>query len=64
MSTKLIIDGSLLSEFEMAGTNRGGTHRVAEEITKKLVKIRELEISFANTVYSKQHDEFLRKYIF
>lgn len=63
MSTKLVIDGSLLAECEMAGTSRGGAHRVAEEITKKLINIRELEISFANTVYTKQHDEFLRKYI-
>jgi glycosyltransferase involved in cell wall biosynthesis len=63
MSTKLVIDGSLLSECEMAGTNRGGAHRVAEEITKRLINIGELEISFANTVYTKQHDEFLRKYI-
>lgn len=63
MNTKLIIDGSILSECEMAGTSRGGAHRVAEEITKKLINIGELEISFANTVYTRQHDEYLRKYI-
>ncbi len=63
MNTKLVIDGSLLSECEMAGTSRGGAHRVAEEITKKLINTGELEISFANTVYTKRHDEFLRKYI-
>jgi glycosyltransferase involved in cell wall biosynthesis len=63
MSTKLVIDGSLLAECEMAGTSRGGAHRVAEEVTKKLINIGELEISFANTVYTRQHDEFLRKYI-
>src|SRR5918998_4978510 len=63
MSTKLVIDGSLLSECKMAGTSRGGAHRVAEEVTKKLLNIGELEISFANTVYTRQHDESLRKYI-
>lgn len=63
MNTKLVIDGSVLSECEMAGTSRGGAHRVAEEITKKLISLGELEISFANTVYTRQHDEFLRKYI-
>lgn len=47
----------------MAGTSRGGAHRVAEEVTRKLIDSGELEISFANTVYTKQHDEFLRKYI-
>ena len=47
----------------MAGTSRGGAHRVAEEITKKLINSGELEISFANTIYTKQHDEFLRRYI-
>lgn len=63
MSTKLIVDGSLLSECEMAGTSCGGAHRVAEEVTKILINIEGLEISFANTVYTKRHDEFLRKYI-
>lgn len=63
MNPKLVIDGSLLSECEMAGTSRGGAHRVAEEITRKLINIGELEISFANTVYTKRHDEFLRRYI-
>ena len=47
----------------MAGTSRAGAHRVAEEITKKLINVGGLEISFANTVYTKQHHEFLRKYI-
>ena len=63
MTTKLVIDGSVLSECEMAGTSRGGAHRVAEEITKKLINLGELEVSFANTVYTRQHDELLRKYI-
>src|ERR1044071_7691602 len=63
MTTRLVIDGSLLSECVMAGTSRGGAHRVAEELTKQLINLGELEISFANTVYTKQHDEFLRKYI-
>jgi hypothetical protein len=63
MTTKLVIDGSLLAECGMAGTSRGGAHRVAEEVTKKLINIGGLEISFANTVYTKRHDEFLRKYI-
>ncbi len=47
----------------MAGTSRGGAHRVAEEITKQLINAGELEVSFANTVYTRQHDESLRKYI-
>lgn len=63
MNTRLVIDGSLLSECEMAGKSRGGAHRVAEEVTRKLIDIGELEISFANTVYTRQHDEFLREYI-
>lgn len=58
-----MIDGALLSECEMAGADRGGAHRVAEEITKNLINIGDLEISFANTIYTKQHDESLRKYI-
>jgi glycosyltransferase involved in cell wall biosynthesis len=63
MNTKVVIDGSLLSECAMAGTSRGGAHRLAEEVTKKLINVGGLEISFANTVYTKRHDEFLRKYI-
>src|SRR5215213_3020443 len=63
MKTNLLIDGSLLSTCAMAGTSRGGAHRLAEEITKQLLNVGELEISFANTVYTKQHDEFLRQYV-
>lgn len=63
MPTKVVLDGSLFSECEKMGSNRHGMLRLAEDITKNILENKELEVSFANTVYTSEYDKFLRKYI-
>jgi glycosyltransferase involved in cell wall biosynthesis len=64
MTTKVIIDGSLFSECEMNRSKRSGMLRIAEEVAKNIIENDELEVSFANTTYNKQHDELLRKFVY
>src|SRR5215218_3963145 len=63
MTTKIILDAALLSECEMMGSNRSGMLRTAEEITSNLLKKDDLDISFANTVYTQRHHQHLKKFI-
>lgn len=63
MSIKVILDGSLLSECERMGANRYGMLRLAESITKELIDNETLDISFANTFYTGNYDELLKKYL-
>ena len=63
MAIKTIIDGALLAECEITGNVRFGMHRVAEEITGHLVNNDQLDISFANTVYSARYHRLLKLYL-
>lgn len=63
MPTRVILDGALLSECEMHGSNRHGMLRLAEDITRNIIQNPELEISFANTMYAKTYDDLLSKFI-
>ncbi|UAY53117.1 glycosyltransferase family 4 protein [Ferruginibacter albus] len=63
MAIKTIIDGALLAECEITGSVRFGMHRVAEEITERLIKNNDLDISFANTIYSARFHRLLNVYL-
>lgn len=63
MSIKVIFDGALFSECERIGSNRYGMLRLAESITKELIRNEELDISFANRFYAEKYDELLKKYL-
>ena len=60
---KVVLDGTLFAECEMQGKNRDGMMRLAEEVTSKLVLNDALDISFANTVYIKEYDAALKRFI-
>ena len=60
---KLILDGALFSESEMLSTNRNGMIRIAEEVLHTMIRYEELDIAFANTIYSKNYDSGLRSYL-
>lgn len=63
MSTKVVLDGTLFSECEMLGANRDGMMRLTEDITDRLVLNKELDISFANTLYIEKYDSSLKRFI-
>lgn len=60
---KVVLDGALFSECEKAGANRDGMTRLAEDITDKLMLNKDLDISFANTVFMEKYDSLLKKNI-
>lgn len=61
--SKVVLDGALFSECEMLGSNRHGMLRVAEEVTTHLVAGKELDLFFANTIYSRRYALWLKKYV-
>ncbi|HEX2549893.1 MAG TPA: hypothetical protein VHM20_08695, partial [Gammaproteobacteria bacterium] len=53
----------MLSECQFMGNHRTGLQRVAEEVTKELVKMSDMEFYFANTIYFKNFHQALLAYI-
>lgn len=62
-ATKVVLDGTLFSECEMRGSNRDGSMRLTEDITNQLVLNKELDISFASSVYVEKYDKALKRFI-
>lgn len=60
---KLVLDGTLFAECEMQGANRDGMMRLTEDITDRLILNKDLDISFANTVYMEKYDRSLKDFI-
>lgn len=63
MDYRIILDGALFSECSMAGENRYGMLRVAEEITNELLKNKQIEVAFANTIPLPKYHLGLLNYI-
>lgn len=63
MAVKLVLDGALLAECEMQGANRNGMLRVAEELSKRFVKNKDLDLSVANTIYMNRYNKALESII-
>ncbi len=61
--TKVVFDGTIFSECEMRGANRDGMMRLTEDITKELVLKKDVDISFANTVYIKKYQDKLNRFV-
>lgn len=61
--TKLVLDGALFAECHLQGKNRHGMLRVAEEITKRLIKKSSVELAFTNSVYLLKFHDALKAYL-
>ena len=60
---KIILDGALFSETEMLGSSSHGMVRIAGEILKEFTHYSEFDISFVNSIYSKQYDSMLKLFL-
>lgn len=60
---KIVFDGTLFAECQMQGANRDGMMRLTEDITNKLILNKELDISFASTLYIEKYDSALKSFI-
>jgi glycosyltransferase involved in cell wall biosynthesis len=61
--TKVVLDGTIFSECEMRGANRDGMMRLTEDITKELLLKKDVDISFANTVYIAKYQDKLKRFV-
>lgn len=59
----LVLDGALFSESEMLGGNSHGMIRIAEEVFNGIKTNPDINISFANSIYSKQYEFFLKQFL-
>ena len=61
--TKVVLDGTLFAECEMHGANRDGMMRLTEDITERLILNKELDLSFASTIYIEKYDTALKQFV-
>ena len=60
---KVVLDGTLFAECQMQGANRDGMMRLTEDITQRLVLNKEIDISFASSLFIEKYDTSLKSFV-